>query len=299
MLRKKGGELAITRKLSAIFYTKRVRKIMNKKIAKAVLFAALGVSAGSRAWAGCSEISRDALLQAAESAVTAENSGFNLEMWVTMVDETGKVCHVVNTAGSGETIGNSSWLGSRVISAQKANTANAFSLDGFSISTANLYGLTQPGGSLYGLQHSNPVEAATAYKGNPKKFGAGNDPLVNKRVGGVNVFGGGLALYVDDNGDAAGGIRKIGAIGVSGDTSCTDHAVAWRIRNALTTTGGANVNKVPAGFHSASSLAEFAELGDEMVIAADNTATANTTYQPTCAFAPTESAANGVIVEAP
>jgi hypothetical protein len=42
----------------------------------------------------------------------------------------------------------------------------------------------------------------------------------------VNVFGGGLALY------KSGGI-KIGAVGVSGDTSCTDHFVAWRVRNTL------------------------------------------------------------------
>jgi uncharacterized protein GlcG (DUF336 family) len=270
---------------------------MNKKMTKALLFAAVGLGAGSQAFAGCGDVSRDALLAAAESAVTAETSGFNLEMWVTMVDETGKVCHVVNTAGSGAAIGNSSWLGSRVISAQKANTANAFSLDGFAISTANLYGLTQPGGSLYGLQHSNPVEAATAYKGNPKRYGAANDPLVNKRVGGVNVFGGGLALYVDDNGAAAGGIRKIGAIGVSGDTSCTDHAVAWRIRDNLVTVGGGSVDNVPNGFHQGNTDGQAAGIGDEMVIALDNTATANTTTQPTCALPPSELTANGVIIE--
>jgi hypothetical protein len=49
--------------------------------------------------------------------------------------------------------------------------------------------------------------------------------MVGLRIGGVNVFGGGLALY-------AGGV-KVGAVGVSGDTSCTDHMVAWRLRNAL------------------------------------------------------------------
>jgi len=50
------------------------------------------------------------------------------------------------------------WPGSRVISAQKANTANAFSLPGLALSTAKLYSAVQPGGSLYGLQHSNPVD---------------------------------------------------------------------------------------------------------------------------------------------
>jgi hypothetical protein len=37
----------------------------------------------------------------------------------------------------------------------KANTANAFSLDGFALSSANLFSAVQPGGSLFGLQESN------------------------------------------------------------------------------------------------------------------------------------------------
>lgn len=114
---------------------------------------------------------------------------------------------------------------SRVISAQKANTANGLSTDNFAISTAMLYSEVIPGGNLYGLQHSNPVDATRAYAGSPNTFGTTADPLKNKRIGGVNVFGGGLALY--KNG------KKIGAIGVSGDTSCTDHVVAWEIRKAL------------------------------------------------------------------
>ena len=124
-------------------------------------------------------------------------------------------------------------LGSRVISAQKANTANAFSLKGLALSTANLYSAVQPGGSLFGLQASNPVNTQVAYAGNAKDFGTKRDPMVGKRIGGVNVFGGGLALY-DDSG-------VIGAIGVSGDTSCADHNVAWRVRTAL------KLDKVPAG----------------------------------------------------
>jgi len=57
---------------------------------------------------------------------------------------------------------------------------------------------------------------------------------VGAKVGGVNVFGGGLALY-----NAQG--RIVGAIGVSGDTSCTDHIVAWKVRHTL------NLDNVPAG----------------------------------------------------
>jgi heme-degrading protein len=50
----------------------------------------------------------------------------------------------------------------------------------------------------------------------------------------VNVFGGGLALY-----NASG--RLVGGIGVSGDSSCADHNIAWRTRNTL------NLDYVPAG----------------------------------------------------
>jgi uncharacterized protein GlcG (DUF336 family) len=126
------------------------------------------------------------------------------------------------------------WPGSRVISAQKANTANAFSLPGLALSTANLYTAVQPGGSLFGLQESNPVDTDVAYRGNPAAYGQTNDPMIGGRIGGVNVFGGGLALY-NANG------RLIGAVGVSGDSSCADHNIAWRTRNNL------HLDFVPAG----------------------------------------------------
>src|SRR5437879_12215581 len=50
--------------------------------------------------------------------------------------------------------------------------------------------------------------------------------MVGKRIGGVNVFGGGLALYANRHVIAGG-------LGVSGDTSCADHNIAWRTRNLL------------------------------------------------------------------
>jgi len=126
------------------------------------------------------------------------------------------------------------WPGSRMISAQKAYTANAFSLPGLALSTANLYYAVQPGGSLYGLQASNPVDPALAYLGPASNFGTAADPMVGYRVGGVNVFGGGLALYNKSG-------ELIGAIGVSGDSSCADHNIAWRTRHRLA------LDYVPAG----------------------------------------------------
>src|SRR5579871_3942720 len=149
-------------------------------------------------------------------------AAWDFNMWATIVGKDGTVC-TITFSGQQFT---DQWLGSRVISAQKANTANDFSLNAFALSTANLYSAVQPGGSLYGLQHSNPVDANIAYDGTATQYGQFNDPLVGKRVGGVNVFGGGLALYDRHK-------QKIGALGVSGDTSCADHNVAWRVREAL------------------------------------------------------------------
>jgi uncharacterized protein GlcG (DUF336 family) len=175
-----------------------------------------------------------ALKRALDAAVLAETSGLNNQMWATLVGRDGTVCAV---AYSGSNVG-AQWPGSRVISAQKANTANAFSLDassasngsgrakGLALSTANLYSAVQPGGSLFGLQHSNPVNTRVAYKEGSQQFGTQNDPMVGERIGGMNVFGGGLPLYAE-------GGRLVGGVGVSGDTSCADHNIGWRVRNNL------------------------------------------------------------------
>src|SRR3989442_1408859 len=180
---------------------------------------------------GCKALpSWDTLRSALTQARAQANGGLNLDMWGTIVDRDGIVCAVAFTGVDR----GSQWPGSRVISAQKANTANAFSLPTLSLSTANLYTATQPGGTLFGLQESNPVDADAAYKGPSANYGKPNDPLVGKKIGGINVFGGGLAL---DNSEG----KLLGALGVSGDRSCADHIIAWKIRHAL------NLDNVPAG----------------------------------------------------
>ncbi len=174
------------------------------------------------------------LKTALAAAVAAETSGLNNHMWATVVNRDGVVCAVAFSGGSRS----AQWPGSRVISAQKASTANAFSLDsssssngsgqasGLVLSTANLYSAVQPGGSLYGLQASNPVDPEVGYKGPSLLYGTSNDPMVGRKIGGVNVFGGGLALFGSDR-------KLVGGVGVSGDTSCADHNIAWRVRHAL------------------------------------------------------------------
>ena len=167
--------------------------------------------------------------------VAANNRGFGNHMWGTIVNRDGDVCAVAFT-GSAR---GDQWPGSRAISAQKANTANAFNLDGLAISTANLYPLVQPGASLFGLQESNPVDVGVAYSESAGNYGQHNDPMVGRKTGGVNVFGGGLALY-------SGG-QVIGALGVSGDTSCADHTIAWEMRKALALNGTPNSDNISYG----------------------------------------------------
>ena len=196
-----------------------------------VLFGARAPRADGDGSAACRDAPSHAALRVALEAARAQaNGGFNLDMWGTVVNRDGVVCAVAFTGNNR----GDQWPGSRVISAQKANTANAFSLPGLALSTANLYTATQPGGSLFGLQASNPVDTSVAYGGNPAHNGQSNDPMEGGRIGGVNVFGGGLALY------NAGG-KLVGAVGVSGDSSCADHNIAWRTRRNL------NLDFVPGG----------------------------------------------------
>jgi uncharacterized protein GlcG (DUF336 family) len=203
--------------------------LLSAVVAGAGLARAQGVNNTTRR--GCAALPSHAELRAALAAARAEaNGGLDLDMWGTIVDRDGVVCAVAFT-GSHR---GDQWPGSRVISAQKANTANSFSLPALALSTANLYTATQPGGSLFGLQESNPVATPVAYSGNPDRYGQSNDPMVGGRIGGVNVFGGGLALY-----DANGAL--LGGLGVSGDTSCADHNIAYRTRNLL------NLDYVPGG----------------------------------------------------
>ncbi|OZC01175.1 GlcG/HbpS family heme-binding protein [Rubricoccus marinus] len=85
------------------------------------------------------------------------------------------------------------WLGSIDVAITKAKTARYFDMP-----TGSLGEMSQPGGSLYAIEHSN---------------------------GGLISFPGGLPLM---DGDAV-----IGAVGVSGSTVDDDHAVAQAGADAL------------------------------------------------------------------
>ncbi|MBA3496028.1 MAG: heme-binding protein [Gemmatimonadota bacterium] len=212
----------------------------------------------------------DQLKAALDFAQAQDNKGFGLDMWATVVDRSGIVRAIAFT---GDKTGDQ-WPASRVISAQKASTANSLSLTNLSLATANLYSAVQPGGSLFGLQESNPVNTDAAYGGNADDYGTLSDYMIEKRIGGVNVFGGGLALY-----DASGEV--IGAVGVSGDTSCADHSIAWKLRDQLV------LDFVPGGVDPASGF-------DNIVYDIDgNGASASGWGHPACPLVPAEVIAEG------
>lgn len=158
------------------------------------------------------------------SAVASGNGGFFTpnQMWSAVVDRRGRLCSVIASNPD-------AWPGSRAIAIAKAGTGNDFSNAQLALSTANLYSLTQPGGSLYGLNDSNPFNPVFL----PQGSGIGFVP------GGIITFGGGVALYQ--------GGQVIGGLGISGDTACADHAVAFKMRRQAGldgTPGGAGADNI-------------------------------------------------------
>jgi uncharacterized protein GlcG (DUF336 family) len=160
---------------------------------------------------------------------SAKNGGMGNQEWAAVVNRDGVVCAIVF---SGNTRSDE-WPGSRVIAAEKASTANGLSGRDYALSTANVFAASQPGQSLYSLTTSAPPNPNAVF-GDPVTFGTPTDPMVGKAIGGIIVFAGGLALYQNDG-------KIIGGLGLSGDTSCTDHVIAWKVRHAL------HLDAVPMG----------------------------------------------------
>jgi uncharacterized protein GlcG (DUF336 family) len=174
-------------------------------------------------------VSHSSLKKALVSADSANKTGFQNHFWAVVVNRAGVVCAV---AFSGQNTG-SQWLSSRQIAAAKAFTANGLSLNLGSttgtgaLSTAQLYQFVQPvnanvANPLFGLEGGNVLNSLLAYDGHIIQFGTPNDPMVGRRIGGTITFGGGLGLYK--------GNTIVGGLGLSGDTACADHSVAWQTR---------------------------------------------------------------------
>jgi len=124
----------------------------------------------------------DLTLEAAErilAAATKKAAELGTRMDIAVVDAGGNLKAFVRMDGA--------WLGSIDISIRKARTARWFDMN-----TGEIGKLSQPGGPLYGIEHSN---------------------------GGLITFPGGVPLK-----DGKGIV--VGAVGVSGSTVENDHAVA-------------------------------------------------------------------------
>jgi uncharacterized protein GlcG (DUF336 family) len=149
-------------------------------------------------------------------------------MWGAVVNRNGELCAVAASTSDPTQV----WPGSQAIAKAKAYTANAFSLDSLALSTARLYTFVQPGHSLYGLNQSNPFNPAALAA--PKSKDGGDVKI----AGGIITFGGGVPLY--KNG------KIVGGLGISGDTACTDHEIAKRVRTLATLDppGGALVDDI-------------------------------------------------------
>lgn len=121
-------------------------------------------------------------LEQAEAAIKAAKkkaADLNLLMDISIVDSGTNLTAFARMDGA--------WIGSIDISMKKARTARYFNMD-----TGIIGSLSQPGGSLYNIEHSN---------------------------NGLITFPGGVCIK-----NAKGDI--IGAIGVSGSTVENDHTVA-------------------------------------------------------------------------
>lgn len=121
-------------------------------------------------------------LEQAEKAIAAAKQKaieLNTKMNICIVDAGANILAFIRMDGA--------WLGSADISLKKAKTARYFDMN-----TGIIGSLSQPGGSLFNIEHSN---------------------------GGLISFPGGIPIK-----NSAGEV--IGAIGVSGSTVENDHAVA-------------------------------------------------------------------------
>jgi uncharacterized protein GlcG (DUF336 family) len=199
-----------------------------------VVSAGLGLTmAASKAPPPCAGLPSESRLvellgQAPASGGNAGGLFGGARMWAAVVNRDGELCaYATSTADPSQV-----WAGGQAIAKAKANTANAFSLDVLPLSTARLYTFVQPGHSLFSLNWSNPFDPT--FLAAPDGHAGG----LNHLAGGLITFGGGVPLY-------SGG-RVIGGLGISRDTSCTDHEIAKRVRNlaGLNPPGGALVDDI-------------------------------------------------------
>jgi uncharacterized protein GlcG (DUF336 family) len=241
------------------------RQHLTHPIVRAISIAGIAVAAAlpqlsAQSKPDCSNLPQPDQLRSIMQGVVrqgaSKNGGLGNQEWAAVVNRDGAVCAIVF---SGNTRADQ-WPGSRVIAAEKANTANGLSGRDYALSTANVFAASQPGQSLYSLTTSAPPNANAVF-GDPATFGTANDPMVGKAIGGIIVFGGGLPLYAQNG-------KLVGGLGLSGDTSCTDHIIAWKIRHEL------HLDAVPMG--------PSPDHNDNMILDFQNNISASGFGHPSC-----------------
>jgi uncharacterized protein GlcG (DUF336 family) len=187
-------------------------------------------AAGSSACAGLSTVAelKNNLKDAAIRYGDAGGLNHGKFSWAAVVNRMGVFCAAATSTDDHAAV----WPGSRGIAIAKAFTANGFSSDTVAMSTARLYTLSLPGHSLWSAANGNPLNPACL--ATPDNPGAGQGQV----CGGTIVFGGGVPLYKDG--------RRVGGLGISGDTSCTDHEIAKRMRESarLAPPGGSGADDI-------------------------------------------------------
>jgi uncharacterized protein GlcG (DUF336 family) len=182
------------------------------------LEAAADRAPASGVLAGCEEVPSSQELERYLKVVPDESEAGGMANgkaeWGAVVNRQGMLCAIaVSMPDPAE-----AWPGSQAVAKAKAFTANAYSTDTVPMSTARLYTLSQPGHSLAGIAAGNPFHPDCL--STPKDMGG-----LGKVCGGTIGFGGGVPLYK--------GKRRVGGLGVSGDTACADHEIAKRVRKAV------------------------------------------------------------------
>ena len=145
-----------------------------------IIFLSIGILVAKPTYAG--EEINDITLEQAKAitqAALVKAEELNTKMDICVVDAGGNLKVFMRMDGA--------WLGSIDIAIKKARTARFFDMN-----TGDIGQLSQPGGPLYNIEHSN---------------------------GGLITFPGGIPLKNKQG-------KIIGAIGVSGSTVENDHAVA-------------------------------------------------------------------------
>lgn len=231
-----------------------ILEMVMKKVLLVSAIAFAGMSVANTTMAStCKDLPTAAELKAALMSVApldggVSNGGVGAPEWLTEVDSSGVVCAVVHNLPAGTDVTEHLAISHRVISAQKAAISNGYSRSGgtpgtgLAVSSANIFFGSQFNELAQGLDSlANPQ--LDPFAGKSKTWGTPSDPLVGKRVGGTAAIPGGLSLWDKTK-------TKVGAIGASGDFRCTDHVIAWKVREKLRE-GAYSVANVPYGLSSA------------------------------------------------